>query len=84
MSGVRSFPRHPAPMSASTCSLPGLSQTIRNRFQIFWARVGPGLELEQLWDQFLSEARGSYGLCTPDVDSRALAVSASPARAFPR
>ncbi len=34
----------------------------------FWTRVTEGLELEQLWSQFLSEARASYGLYSRDVD----------------
>jgi len=39
-----------------------------HRFRIFWARVTEGLELEQLWGQFLSEAKASYGLYSRDVD----------------
>jgi sigma-B regulation protein RsbU (phosphoserine phosphatase) len=34
----------------------------------FWQRITGGFELEQLWDQFLSEARASYGLFSHDVD----------------
>ncbi|HKQ86702.1 MAG TPA: PP2C family protein-serine/threonine phosphatase [Candidatus Acidoferrales bacterium] len=44
---------------------------IRNRgrrVRGFWERVSGGFELEQLWDQFLSEARASYGLFSHDVD----------------
>jgi len=55
-------------MPAPTSSLPSPSRTIRDRFRIFWARVSEGLELEQLWDQFLSEAKASYGLYSRDVD----------------
>ena len=38
------------------------------RVRGFWERVSGGFELEQLWDQFLSEARASYGLFSHDVD----------------
>lgn len=33
-----------------------------------WQRLTGGFDLEQLWDQFLSEARSSYGLFSHDVD----------------
>jgi sigma-B regulation protein RsbU (phosphoserine phosphatase) len=38
------------------------------RVRGFWQRVTGGFELEQLWGQFLSEARASYGLFSHDVD----------------
>jgi sigma-B regulation protein RsbU (phosphoserine phosphatase) len=38
------------------------------RVRGFWQRVTGGFELEQLWDQFISEARASYGLFSHDVD----------------
>jgi phosphoserine phosphatase RsbU/P len=34
----------------------------------FWTRLTEGFELEQLWGQFVSEARASYGLYSKDVD----------------
>lgn len=34
----------------------------------FWQRVTEGLALNQLWGQFVSEARASYGLYSKDVD----------------
>jgi sigma-B regulation protein RsbU (phosphoserine phosphatase) len=34
----------------------------------FWARVTEGLKLGQLWGEFKSEARSSYGLYSKDVD----------------
>jgi sigma-B regulation protein RsbU (phosphoserine phosphatase) len=34
----------------------------------FWQRITGGFELEQLWGQFLSEARASYGLFSHEVD----------------
>jgi serine phosphatase RsbU (regulator of sigma subunit) len=38
------------------------------RVRGFWERLTGGFELEQLWGQFLSEARASYGLFSHDVD----------------
>jgi phosphoserine phosphatase RsbU/P len=38
------------------------------RFRAFWERVTEGFELEQLWGQFLSEAKASYTLYSKDVD----------------
>ncbi len=34
----------------------------------FWQRVTEGFALNQLWGQFVSEARASYGLYSKDVD----------------
>jgi phosphoserine phosphatase RsbU/P len=39
-----------------------------HRIRNFWARVTEGLEIEQLWGQFKSEARATYGLYSKDVD----------------
>ena len=39
-----------------------------HRAHRFWTRVTEGLELEQLWGQFLSEAKASYGLYSKEVD----------------
>ena len=38
------------------------------RTRAFWARVTEGLEIQQLWGQFISEAKASYGLYSKDVD----------------
>jgi phosphoserine phosphatase RsbU/P len=38
------------------------------KVRTFWQRVTEGLELEQLWGQFLSEAKASYGLYAKEVD----------------
>ena len=43
-------------------------RTQQRRAQGFWRRVTGGFELEQLWGQFLSEAKSSYGLFSRDVD----------------
>src|SRR5271156_5685604 len=40
----------------------------RRRMRAFWARVTEGFELQQLWGQFLSEAKSSYKLYSKDVD----------------
>jgi len=39
-----------------------------HRVRTFWTRVTEGFELEQLWGQFVSEAKSSYGLYSKDVD----------------
>lgn len=38
------------------------------RVRAFWERVTEGLELQQLWGQFISEAKASYRLYSKDVD----------------
>ena len=43
-----------------------------SRARAFWARVTEGLEIEQLWGQFKSEARATYGLYSRDVDWEAI------------
>jgi len=40
----------------------------RRRLRSFWARVTEGLELQQLWGQFVAEAKSSYSLYSKDVD----------------
>jgi serine phosphatase RsbU (regulator of sigma subunit) len=55
-------------MSAPSNSLPGTTRKKAGRLRAFWARVTEGFELEQLWGQFLSEAKASYGLYSRDVD----------------
>jgi len=46
----------------------GAGRRIRN----FWARVTEGLEVEQLWGQFKTEARATYGLYSKEVDWEAI------------
>jgi len=43
-----------------------------DRIRGFWTRVTEGLEIEQLWGQFKSEARETYGLYSKDVDWEAI------------
>jgi phosphoserine phosphatase RsbU/P len=38
------------------------------RVRRFWQRVTNGLELNQLWDQFRTETRASYGLYSREID----------------
>jgi serine phosphatase RsbU (regulator of sigma subunit) len=40
----------------------------RGRGRQFWQRITDGLELNQLWDQFRSDARASYGLYSRGID----------------
>lgn len=47
---------------------PQQKQTIGSRTEQFWRRVTDGLELNQLWTQFQSDARASYHLYSRDVD----------------
>lgn len=48
---------------------PSPAKTARHhRLRNFWARITEGLEIEQLWGQFKSEARATYGLYSKDVD----------------
>ncbi len=59
-------------MAASSQSVnPQLAGPPRGRGKIrqFWQRVTNGLELNQLWEQFRSDARASYGLYSRDVDT---------------
>jgi phosphoserine phosphatase RsbU/P len=40
----------------------------RHRVRSFWTRVTEGLKVDQLWGQFVSEAKSSYSLYSKDVD----------------
>ena len=42
-------------------------QSIFDRIALFWRRVTEGLELQQLWRQFQTEARSGYRLYSRDV-----------------
>ena len=55
-------------MSTPANPVAGESRRGRHRFRLFWQRVTEGHELEQLWGQFLSEAKASYQLYSKDVD----------------
>jgi sigma-B regulation protein RsbU (phosphoserine phosphatase) len=42
------------------------------RFKSFWERVTEGIELQQLWAQFVAEARVSYALYSREVDWKSI------------
>ena len=48
---------------------PSGRQTFGTRLNQFWMRVTNGLELNQLWDQFRTDARASYGLYSREIDA---------------
>lgn len=50
----------------------------------FWERVTEGLALQQLWGQFLSEAKASYRLYSADVDWEEVGRVRTPVRRFLR
>jgi serine phosphatase RsbU (regulator of sigma subunit) len=43
-------------------------RTKPRRLHAFWERVTEGKKIQQLWGQFVSEAKASYGLYSKDVD----------------
>lgn len=47
---------------------PPQKQPLNSRLEQFWRRITDGLELNQLWAQFQSDARASYHLYSRDVD----------------
>jgi phosphoserine phosphatase RsbU/P len=55
-------------MSATPTPVAAAKQSASRRARDFWARVTEGLEIEQLWGQFRSEAEASYSLYSKDVD----------------
>lgn len=55
-------------MSAQSNSIPRAARKRAGRFRDFWARVTEGQKLQQLWGQFLSEAKAGYDLYSREVD----------------
>ena len=55
-------------MTTAANPIPRAPRKRANRFRAFWTRITEGLELQQLWGQFLSEAKASYDLYSRDVD----------------
>ena len=47
------------------------SESFTGHLSRFWQRVTDGLELNQLWSQFKTDARASYRLYSRDYKSRA-------------
>ena len=48
---------------------PAGRQSFGTRMNQFWQRVTDGLELNQLWNQFRTDARASYRLYSREIDS---------------
>jgi phosphoserine phosphatase RsbU/P len=46
----------------------GRSAPLGDRVRTFWQRVSEGRELDDLWSQFVADARSSYGFYGHDVD----------------
>jgi sigma-B regulation protein RsbU (phosphoserine phosphatase) len=57
----------PSPPAGQPPARPGLTKQLNQ----FWQRVTDGLELNQLWTQFHTEARASYRLYQRDYGARA-------------
>jgi sigma-B regulation protein RsbU (phosphoserine phosphatase) len=56
-------------MATPTANVPPRrSHKVGQRLKDFWHQVTEGAELSQLWGQFKSEARSSYGLYSREVD----------------
>ena len=53
---------------SSTPNLPPNPTTASSGARGFWGRVTEGLEIQELWGQFKSEAREGYNLYSKDVD----------------
>jgi len=51
----------------TTAAQPAPPPPARRKVKDFWARVTEGMQLNQLWSQFLSEARTSYGLYSREL-----------------
>jgi sigma-B regulation protein RsbU (phosphoserine phosphatase) len=61
MSSTATPSRTPAPPASPP------PQRFQQRARDFWQRVSEGLELNQLWSQFIHEARTSYGLYSREL-----------------
>ena len=59
---MSSFPHQPIPPSAR-------ADNFGARLNRFWQRVTDGLEINQLWSQFQTDARTSYRLYSHEVDT---------------
>jgi phosphoserine phosphatase RsbU/P len=69
-------------MTTAGNPIPRAPRKRTRRFRSFWARITEGLELQQLWGQFLSEAKASYDLYSRDVDWDEIAQTKRGARRF--
>ena len=55
-------------VSAGTNPAQQAANNAGRRMRSFWNRVTEGMQLQQLWGQFLSEAKAGYGLYSKEVD----------------
>jgi phosphoserine phosphatase RsbU/P len=58
---------HPK-MTSTPTPVQNVERGLRRRVGDFWQRLTEGLAMDQLWGQFKSEARATYGLYSKDVD----------------
>jgi sigma-B regulation protein RsbU (phosphoserine phosphatase) len=58
----------PPNVPASSSSAPSNPPKKRGRLSNFWFRVSEGRAVDDLWDQFVADARASYGFYGKDVD----------------
>jgi phosphoserine phosphatase RsbU/P len=63
--GEREMASTPQPVNPQ----PARRQRFSTRASQFWQRVTDGLELNQLWNQFRTDARASYRLYSREIDS---------------
>src|SRR3989442_15943672 len=54
----------PTPVASPARPRVGLADRVRH----FWQRVSEGREIDDLWSQFVADARASYGFYDRDVD----------------
>ncbi len=54
----------PIPVAPPARPRVGLADRVRH----FWQRVSEGREIDDLWSQFVADARASYGFYDRDVD----------------
>ena len=70
MSAAPSATASPQPPPPSLPPLRTRKPDFFDRVHAFWQRVTEGLELQQLWAQFQTEARSGYRLYSRDVEAR--------------
>lgn len=71
-----------ATQTKQTAPPPPRTGNSRRPFGGFWQRVTEGLELAELWKQFESEARATYGFYSRDVDWEAVSQKKGLARGW--
>lgn len=69
---------------ATVTNAPATDRRGKRGFRAFWQRLTEGLELQQLWGQFVSETRQSYDLYSKDVDWDAIKLEKGRLRRFCR